>query len=210
MRFKHVVSASEIRLYAYCPRLYFFNVHVGTRRSLGELARLTLGRLAHIVYGIIARLRGYKAEELVEADLGTVIVRGRPDYYTTRGKITFIVELKTGKGPRVGAWISDILQVAAYALILARRGDGGRIVGIIRYRGSMHVFNVRSEHIALLLRVIDEIKLVKEYGIVPYPLRNPRKCSKCAYRVECFLADRGLSEDLEEPGAWLNSIRLRP
>jgi CRISPR-associated exonuclease Cas4 len=202
MSSKPIVRASEVRLYTYCPRLYFFETHVRVGKPLRVMVRMLLGRLLHVALGVLARLRGYRVEELLEADLGGVRLRGRPDYFKVRGSTAVVVEFKSGRGPKSGAWLSDVMQVAAYALILLRLGYP-RVLGFVRYRGSIHALRITGEHVAMLLKLIDEIVLVKRYGIVPYPLRSYRKCLACTYKVECFTMDRGLGLDLEEPGSWL-------
>jgi CRISPR-associated protein Cas4 len=207
MKPKAVIRASEVRLYTFCPRLYFFETHVKARRPIKTSIRLILGRLLHVAQGLLARLRGYRVEELLEADIGGVRFRGRPDYYTVRGSTAVIVEFKSGQGPRSGAWLSDVMQVTAYAFMLGKLRYSN-VIGIIRYRGSVRSFKVTSEHIATLLRLVDEAVLVKNRGLVPYPLRSYRKCLACRYKVECFTMDRGLSVDLEEPGSWLRSLML--
>jgi CRISPR-associated exonuclease Cas4 len=205
MKPKPVVRASEVRLYTYCPRLYFFETHVKARRPLKASLRLILGRLQHLAHEVLARLRGYKVEELLEADMGGVRLRGKPDYYTVRGSTAVVVEFKSGRGPRVGAWLSDVMQVVSYAILLSRLKYTS-VVGIVRYRRSTHTFKVTSEHVATLLRLVDEVALVKNHGLVPHPLRSYRKCLACTYKVECFTMDRGLNLDLEEPGSWLEGF----
>jgi len=202
MSIKPSVKATEIRLYTYCPRLYFFEVHLGARRPLKAYIRMLLGRLAHIFQSLVARLRGYRVEELLEADLGKVVVRGRPDYYKAGSEPCVVFELKTGRGPPNGAWLSDIMQTATYSLILARRGCR-TVIGVIRYRGSTYSFKLTSSHVSTLFRVIDDVILVKDHGVLPYPLRSYRKCIKCPYKLECFLLDKGLEVEVEEPGLWL-------
>lgn len=202
MSVTYLVRASDIRLYAYCPRLYFFETHLGVKRPPRVMLRIILGRLIHLVQGFIARLRGYRVEEALEVRLGRVTIRGRPDYYIGRGSIGIVVELKSGRGPQGSAWFSDLMQIATYSLILARMGYTN-IVGVVRYRNSTYSFRVNEKHISTLLKIVDEVNLVKYHGIVPYPLRSYRKCSSCAYKFECFLLDKDLDVNVEEPGSWI-------
>ncbi len=204
MRSKPVVRASEIRLYTYCPRLYFFETHVKARKPFKILVRMLLGKLLHLVQGVLAKLRGYRVEELLEADVGGVRLIGRPDYYVARGSTAVVIEFKSGYGPRNGAWLSDVMQVTAYATVLARLGYTS-VYGIVRYRRSSYAFKVTSEHIVKLLKLIDDIILVRNHGLVPYPLRSPRKCLACTYKLECFAMDRMFNVELEEPGSWLKA-----
>ena len=61
-----------------------------------------------------------------------------------------------------------------------------------------------SEKVALLISIIDDIVLVKKYGIVPYANRSPRRCARCPYRSLCEELDRELDpgdDSLYEPGS---------
>ncbi len=205
MKVKPVIRASELRLYTFCPRLYFFETHVRARRPFSMEIKLMMGKLLHIVQDLLARLRGYRVERLLEVDMGSFRLRGRPDHYMVRGSTVIVVEFKSGRGPRIGAWLSDVVQVVAYALILAKLGYAN-VIGVIRYRRSSHIFKVTHEYIPMLLRIVDEVNLVRDHGLVPYPLRSYRKCTACIYKIECFTMDRELNIDLEEPGSWLKNI----
>lgn len=201
------VYPSEIHEYTYCPRLYFFNTHIGKDHTLRERLRLALGRLFHLAKSIPDRLQGMKVEETREAWLGNVRLRGRPDSYTVEGDTLRVVERKSGRSPRSGAWISDVLQATAYTVILS----GGTIrdaVIEVHYRDGKRVVRVNEDLIGFLTDTIDEIVLVKLHGIVPAPLRSDRKCTRCAFRDICYSLDEDLPQaNLYEPGAWLGARR---
>lgn len=198
-----VIYPSEIHHFAYCPRQYFFSLYLPQPRPLAERLRLLLGRLYHALLRIPARLRGYRSEETLEARLGGIILRGRPDSYRKQDDTVEIVERKSGRGPRRGVWLSDMLQVTAYGVML--RGESERIVLRVEYRGGRsRSSELDSEKVAILASIVDDIVLVKKHGIVPYANRSPRRCARCPYRSLCEELDRQLDPgdgSLYEPGS---------
>ncbi|MEM2629305.1 MAG: CRISPR-associated protein Cas4 [Acidilobaceae archaeon] len=201
---KPVITPSEVRTYTYCPRLYFFEVHVKLGKPLKSKIRMLLGRILHYFREIIARLRGFTVEELIEVDIGPYIMRGKPDYYRVEDGEVFIVEVKSSRGPHTGAWFSDYMQGVAYGFILSRVRRNIREVNVeIKYMRSTARIKVNSEHIALLARILDEINIIKVHGILPYPNRSQAKCNRCIYRDICFKLDEYLEVNIEEPGSWI-------
>jgi len=200
-----VVYPSEIHKFAYCPRQYFFTLYLPQPVPLSRRLRMLLGTIYHIVKAWLSKRKGYAAEERVEKRVGAVLIRGRPDAYRVSEGTIEIVERKSGKGPRRGVWISDALQATAYGFVLYRGTE--RVLLRVEYRSGSRVGVLDSEKIGLLLRVIDEIVLVKRHGIVPYANRSPARCAKCPYRDLCEELDRELSaENLYEPGSWLSGF----
>ena len=65
---------------------------------------------------------------------------------------------------------------------------------------------MESEHVADLVRILDEIVLVKNHGILPYPKRGKVKCSVCPFREPCFSLDT--EEEVVEPGSWLEGRNI--
>lgn len=193
------ITPSEIRTYVYCPRLYFFEQHARKEPSLWRRARLLLGSAAHYLAAIVARLTGRSAEEEIEVELGQHALRGRIDQLEISGGTARITELKTGRAPSGGAWMSDYMQALAYALMLSRAKGLERVEIEIRYRNGGARLEPRSEHVALLLRAIEEASLVKHHGIVPFANRSGR-CASCAYRQEC----EELGDD--ELGSWVAQL----
>ena len=201
------IYPSEIHEYAYCPRLYFFHINLPRERSMREKLRLLLGRIFHLVKSVPDRLRGMRVEEVNEATVGRIRLRGRPDSYTMEDGVLRVVERKSGRKPLRGAWISDVMQATAYTLILSR-GSAREAILEIQYRDGVRVLKVNDDMINNLVRILDEIALVKAHGIVPAALRGERKCSICPYREECWGMDEGLDYELYEPGHWLSRRRV--
>ncbi len=199
---KIVVRPSEIHEFVYCPRLFFFDTHLGRERTLRERLRLLLGRLYHALLGLPDRLRGRIVEETLEVDLGRVIIRGRPDAYSIEDGLARVVERKSSRPPRRGVWSSDSAQALTYAFMLARL-HGVEAEASVEYPTRRARARLDEEKVYYILRLIDDIVLVKAYGIVPKALRSPGKCARCPFREVCEALDEDLDVDVYEPGEWL-------
>jgi len=205
-----IVTPSEVHEFAYCPRLYFFSVHVGRERSLRERLRLLVGRIYHLVFSLRDRAAGRSVEESIEVELGGgVVVRGRPDAYSVEDDRLLVVERKSSRPPRRGAWLSDAAQASVYALMLSVL-YGAREARIrVEYPGASRETVLDSDRVALVSRLIDDLVLVKVHGVVPWAARSARKCSRCPFRRECELLDSERVEgELYEPGSWLAGLTV--
>jgi len=203
-----VVTPSEVHEFAYCPRLYFFNVHVGRERGLRERLRLLLGRLYHAIFSLRDRAAGRSVEESIEVELGGgVVVRGRPDAFSVEDGRVLVVERKSSRPPRSGAWMSDAAQASVYAFMLTMI-YGAREARIrVEYPGASRETVLDPERVALVSRLIDDIVAVKVHGIVPWAARSERKCSRCPFRRECEILDEvDVDGELYEPGSWLAGL----
>ncbi|MEB3774900.1 MAG: CRISPR-associated protein Cas4 [Desulfurococcales archaeon] len=203
------IYPSEIHEYAYCPRQYFFKKYLKAEPGLTTRLRLLLGRLFHLVNGVMDRIRGMRVEETREAIIGDVRLRGRPDSYKIEDDVIRLIERKSGRKPRRGAWISDVMQATAYTLILSQTANARSAVLEIHYRDGVRIVKLNEDLISGLLKAIDEVAMVKQYGIVPKALRSERKCSKCPFREECTALDEDLGDTaIYEPGEWLEKQRV--
>lgn len=206
-----IVYPSEIHQYVYCPRQYFFRIHYPLPVPLLRRLRMLLGRIYHALKRLRDSARGYIAEDTVEARMGGVLLRGRPDAYRIGEDRVEVVERKSGRGPRRGVWLSDMLQAAAYGYVLYTKTGGRRVLLTVEYRSGARTAELTSERLALLAKAIDEIVMVKVYGIVPYANRSPARCSKCPYRSLCEALDRELDPgdgSLYEPGKWVAERKI--
>ncbi|MCX8195682.1 MAG: CRISPR-associated protein Cas4 [Acidilobaceae archaeon] len=201
---KPKVYPSELRLYHYCPRLLFFETHMG-RGRVGLLKRLDLfiRSLIHAAAGLWARLKGMRVEEPMEADMGAYVLKGRPDQYSIRDGEALVVELKTSRKPREGAWLGDYLQALSYVLILKEKGAAKRARVGIKYLDGSASFEVKEEHLELARKAAFEVMLTKE-GVIPFANRSDRRCSRCAYREEC----EALGDLWGEMGEWVKERRV--
>ncbi len=205
------MKPSSLRTYVYCPRLYFFESHVRRERGLLERLRLALGRLYHVLAGIVDMARGRVVEEPLEARLGDYVFVGRPDAWRVEEGRLVVTERKSGRGPRRGVWLSDAAQAAAYAFMLLRsrvRGANEATLEVGYAFGGVRRLRLTEDLVDIVLRAAGEMRMVRE-GVVPYAYRVEAKCSICPYRVPCEELDRSLAPpeegEIYEPGSWLAS-----
>ncbi len=204
-----IVYPSEIHSFAYCPRKYFFSLYMPAIPPFTTRLRMFLGTLFHLIKGVFSKMKGYKIEERIEYSLGNVKLRGRPDAFRKNGTQLEIIERKSGKGPRKGVWLSDSLQVTAYGLML--KGEHEDVLLKVEYRRASRISKLDSEKIGLLMRVLDDIVLVKKHGIVPYADKKPSKCLKCPFKEICDLLDEMKDpegEEIYEPGSYIAEKRV--
>ncbi|BAN89745.1 CRISPR-associated protein Cas4 [Aeropyrum camini] len=204
------IAPSRLRTFIYCPRLYFFETHMPAERGLLARLRMLAGTVYHAVAALLDSIRGGKAEEPVEEAVGGYLIAGRPDSWRMEDGEVVVVERKSGRGPRKGVWLSDLLQAVAYAIALARR-NGARAarVRIVYLRGGSGEYSVGEDLVYTAMRAMEDMRLATE-GVLPYPNRSPRKCGICPYREECYRLDEMLPEyardSLFEPGSWVAGL----
>ncbi|GBF09349.1 hypothetical protein apy_10740 [Aeropyrum pernix] len=204
------IAPSRLRTFVYCPRLYFFETHMPAERGLTERFRMLLGTAYHAAAALLDRIRGSRAEEPVEASIGGYLIAGRPDSWRMDDGEVLVVERKSGRGPKAGVWLSDLLQAVAYAIALSRRSNARSArVKIVYLRGGSGEYSVGEDLVYTAMRAMEDMRLAAE-GILPYPHRSPRKCAICPYREECYSLDEGLPEEareaLVEPGSWVAGL----
>lgn len=178
------------------------------RRSLPEVLRLFLGKAFHALFVLRDKIKGYMNEhDLVLTLNENVMIVGRADAIRIDEGKAHIIERKSSRAPRRGAWISDIIQAGAYGLIVAKNYQPQEITVEVRYPTASRVFKFDSKLSALVLKAVDDYLLVKKNGILPAAKRG-RRCNSCPYRDVCFLLDLEGEEakNLEEPGSWLINI----
>jgi len=200
------IYPSEIHEFVYCPRLYFFELYLGRERSLRERLRLIIGTLFHLVKSVPDRARGRKVEERIEVEVGGVRLRGRPDAYHVDENNVTIIERKSSKAPRRGVWLNDSAQAVTYGFMITRLESPRSVRIRIEYPTTTRESVLDSEKVNFILRVIDDIVLVKRYGIVPAAKPSKRKCARCPFRGECELLEKEKPEEVFEPGSWLEGF----
>ncbi|MDP8003494.1 MAG: CRISPR-associated protein Cas4 [Caldisphaera sp.] len=207
---KAIIYPSEIHSYFYCPRVFFFEKHLKKKPSLMNRFRLFLGTLFHLSFRIRDVIKRYSYEIPLETDLGNVKIRGRPDAFKIDNELAYIIERKSSKSPYKGAWISDIMQATAYGIIITREKQLSQAKIEIRYPNDKRYFLMDSKLTSLVLKGIDDMILIKYYGILPYAKRGNR-CKTCPYRDECFMLDEDMDDyknDLFENGSWIEKLNL--
>ncbi len=164
---------SDVRTFAFCPRLYFFERHLGREVSLLQKLRMLLGKLWHLIVEI-----KYEEKEIpLRGELFGFEVVGRADAVTEDA----VVEIKSADGPSDGAWYGDYLQASIYALL----ANKNKIV--IKYRNGEREFEPDGEEVERIFRLVEMI----EDGYLPPPKRS-RWCAKCPFKELCeALGDDG-------------------
>jgi len=200
------IYPSEIHEFVYCPRLYFFDLYLGRERSLRERIRLFLGTIFHIIKSVPDRAKGHKVEERIEVEIGDIRLRGRPDAYHVEEDTVTIIERKSSRPPRRGVWLNDSAQAVTYGFMITRLGSPRSVKIRIEYPTTARESELDSEKVSFILRVIDDIVMVKKYGIVPAAKPSKKKCARCPFRAECDLLEKEKPEDILEPGSWLDSF----
>lgn len=210
---EYIVLPSELHSFVYCPRYYFFERFMPHKRTLAERLRLFLGRLFHIFHGLFDKFRGYNVENPIVVSIGKVKIVGRPDSYMIKNDYLEVIERKSGKAPRRGAWLSDVVQASTYAFALSFNSERDLSTKIkIQYRNKTVTYDFNSDLVNIVLKVIEDLILVKYYGILPAANKGKR-CEKCPFREFCTLLEEDpslneLRENLLEPGGWIAHMKV--
>ena len=168
---------SELKSFAFCPRKFFFDYHLEKRVTLEQRIKMLVGKLWHII--IEAFTKGEKEKD-ARGRFGKAIVVGRADVVTEEA----VIEIKKNKGPREGAWFSDVMQAALYAVVEEKEKV------VIKYINKEVEIPLEEGLVNRLASVIDLMNLVKQ-GYLPPPFRS-RWCKKCPWRELCeMLGDEG-------------------
>jgi len=184
-----VVKPSDLRKIAYCPTMYFFDVYVKGKPPLSLRLKAVWGRFLHVLHHTLRV--GWTKEELMYAPMDEfkAVLIGKPDSYKIIGKEKVIVEeFKSRRSPRrssravyEGVWISDAVQLMAYAYIL-RKNLNLRPVLVLRYVNRPVEIRYDEE---LLLKYVGILRNIVE-GIFPEPeWVSRKKCRRCPYRNFC-------------------------
>ena len=210
---EYIVLPSELHSFVYCPRYYFFERFMSHKRTLAEKLRLFLGRFFHMIHGFFDKFRGYSVENPIVVSIGKVKIVGRPDSYAVKNDYLEVIERKSGKAPRRGAWLSDVIQASTYAFALSFSTERSLSTKIkIQYRNRTVTYDFNSDLVNIVLKVIEDLILVKYYGILPAANRGKR-CEKCPFKEFCTLLEEDpslneLRENLLEPGSWIAHMKV--
>ncbi len=131
---------------------------------------MLIGKLWHIL--VEAFTKGEKEKDM-RGRFGRAIVIGRADVVTEEA----IIEIKKNNGPKEGAWFSDVIQAALYAVVEEKEKI------IIKYTNKEVEVHVEDKLVNYLAIAIDLMNLVKQ-GYLPPPFRS-KWCKKCPWRELC-------------------------
>jgi CRISPR-associated exonuclease Cas4 len=148
--------------------------------SRRERARTGLPYNARVVYSDTG------AWEKVEKPLYSkqYALAGKPDYLVEQNGVIIPVEVKPSRvspQPRE----SDVMQLAAYAL-LVEETRGTRVPhGLLKYRDQVFQIEFTRELRERLIALMDEMRVNAAAVDVSRHHAEPRRCVACGYRAEC-------------------------
>lgn len=110
---------------------------------------------------------------------------GKPDYLVEQRDGTIIpVEIKSGPAPDV-PWESQVLQLAAYCLLVEENYGVRPPYGILQYKDRAFAVDYTGDLEADLLDLLDEMRAARE-DPDPEPDHNERRrCVACGVRAAC-------------------------
>jgi CRISPR-associated exonuclease Cas4 len=112
------------------------------------------------------------------------LLSGKPDYVVDEGNARIPIEVKpdrTAGAPR----LSDVLQLAAYGLLVEETFGAPSSYGLLKYRESIFRVEFTQELRAQLVRVLDEIRGNLTAEDLARSHADPRRCHACGYRASC-------------------------
>jgi CRISPR-associated exonuclease Cas4 len=114
-------------------------------------------------------------------------LRGKVDKIEIVNGIYYPIEVKTGMPPSKGTWLSDALQIAAYAVLLDYELNKEVLVGFVDYtkiceRRPVVINSILHQK---LFGVLDDINTMFEKQEIPEFKLNKKKCEKCEYVEIC-------------------------
>ncbi|MDE0219870.1 MAG: Dna2/Cas4 domain-containing protein [Spirochaetaceae bacterium] len=124
----HVLRVSALHALTYCERLYYLQ-HVEDISTPDD--RVHAGRTLHDAE--VGGNREWQSLELASESWG---IRGKVDFARYRDGKLVAIEHKKGRSKGDAAWETDILQVTAYAVLLAEHFDRPVPEGRIRYHAT--------------------------------------------------------------------------
>ncbi len=109
---------------------------------------------------------------------------GRPDYLIEeRGRVV-PVEVKPRRRSAT-PWPRDVLQLAAYCLLVEDQLGEPVPYGVVRYRDGEVRVDYTPELREALLELLDEMREARETDEVHRSHEEPPRCAACSYRDAC-------------------------
>lgn len=109
---------------------------------------------------------------------------GKPDYLLDDDGEIVPLEVKSGAAPSQ-PYLSHVLQLAAYCLLVEETYDVRPSYGIIHYRDQTFAIDFTPELEDWLLATLDEMRQDTKANDVPRSHNNPVQCAACGYRPFC-------------------------
>ena len=189
---EYFITATDLKQYAFCPRIPYFQHVLGYNERVTESMLDGLGseeafrekekRRRKLLKKIPAEEKVFNIR-LCEPELGLM---GKLDCAILSKHEAIPVEFKASKRPKkIGE--NHLNQLTAYAILLERHY--GKIVrkGIIYYEKSDEAIEIeitqkRKRHV---LKLLKELKTTLEQGLLPETNQPKTKCQNCGYKKIC-------------------------
>lgn len=197
---------------AYCPRLFYLE-EVEEIRVADEA--VFAGRRLHLELD--------EPGDVVELTLesSALGLRGRLDAFRRRSGEIFPVEHKKGRSKRgadgkPGAWESDALQVAAYALLLEEHASRPVTEGRIRYHEDSATVRIPIDAAARasVTAAVERARELARRTDRPPVTTEERRCVRCSLAPVCLPEEARFAEAEEKAGpegpAPATPLRLYP
>jgi len=124
----------------------------------------------------------YTEYQLVDFNL---MLKGRVDRLLLHKSRAIPIELKNGK-VKGEPYISDKIQLAAYALLIENVLGKKVVSGKIKYSNSTFTILITAEMKQEVLDILNRIREMEKTREEPPILSNFRKCERCGLRNICF------------------------
>lgn len=109
---------------------------------------------------------------------------GKPDYIVEDKGATIPVEVKPNRTAPT-PYESDVMQLAAYGLLIAETSGASPKYGLIKYRNAVFQIDFTNELRAQLLDQLQAMRADIHARDVPRHHAEPQRCRACGYRDEC-------------------------
>jgi len=185
-----MLLVSDLRQYAYCPRIIYYRYCLPTVRPVTH--KMAAGKEAHREESGREQRRSLRAYGLDDGERAFDVwledealgLRGKADMVITRADEVIPVEHKNSPG-RLGHHV--ILQLAGYGLLLERAQNRPALRGYVYYIPAR-----RSREIPLdvdlkaeVRHLVGEIDTMIAAERMPTPPRNRNRCAICEFHRFC-------------------------
>lgn len=157
---------------------------------LAAIAAFWLGRHLLLRAGLPVRARVVYSDtgawEKVEKPLFSRrhMLTGKPDYIVEAEGARIPIEVKPTRAAGEPL-VSDMLQLAAYGLLVEEKFGVPPPFGLLKYRESVFRVELSRELRANLLQALDEMRANLNADDVARSHDDVRRCRACGYRAEC-------------------------
>ena len=109
---------------------------------------------------------------------------GKPDYLVRQGRAVVPVEVKPRRNA-AAPYLSDVLQLAAYCLLVEETYRRAPPHGLLRYASQTFQVDFTPELRRHLLGVLNRIRGDEAVADVRRNHESPARCERCGYRGHC-------------------------